>query len=189
MRTVWIDVSQEANDSLLKSHGITRAYFDCRDAPKTTTLERGIYRVQSWFDESPEVFAKNLSDDVKRWGGDPYKQLAVHANIEIHDPGYIVAFLKAWRSRRPVRETAILIEGFQGGWFTPAMRAAVNQDANLQVQAEAYTGSMEPFNADEVRSNLIDYGLARGKSAVVYDAARLPQYWDGTAFTQQRLAA
>jgi hypothetical protein len=187
MRTVWIDYQQQAQDAKLKTFGITRAYFDARDTPRTTTLERGIYRVQSWENAPPDLLAVQLSNDVKRWGGDPYKQLAVHANIEIHDPAYIVAFLKAWRSRRPVRETAIALEGMQGGWFTPAMVAAINADKNLTILAEAYTGDMGLVDADATRSNLIDYGITRSKAVVFYDAAKLAQYWDGCAFTQQRL--
>lgn len=186
-RSVWIDLGQPAQDSKLRGLGITRAYFDARDTPRTTALERGIYRVQSWNDASPAELAALLSADVARWGGDPQRQLAVHANIEVHDPSYIVAFLKAWRSRRPTRETAIVLEGLQGGWFTPELRAAVNRDVNCTMLAEAYTGDMGPIDADACRSNLVNYGINRAKAVVMYDAARLAPYWDGSAFTQQRL--
>ena len=188
MRTVWVDQGQPAQDEKLRAAGITRAYFDARDTPKTTTLERGVYRVQSWNNLPPAGFALALSNDVHAWGGDaPGSKLAIHANIELHDAAYLVSFVRAWRRLRPTRETALVVEGLQGGWFTAELRAIVNADKNLTVVAEAYTGSMDPIDADLVRTNLVDYGITRGKAVVFYDAARLPAFWDGCAFTQQRL--
>jgi hypothetical protein len=186
-RQVWIDQGQPVNGIKLGAIGITRVYFDARDTPIPSTFERGIYRAQSWDNLNAIMFAKTLSDDVHRWGGDPYKQLAVHANIELHDPAYIDSFLTEWRRRRPVRETALVFEGLQAGWFTTTLIMTINQDPNLTVLAEAYTGDMSPIDCDDVRSNLVDYGIARGKALVMYDAARLNPFWDGCAFTQQRL--
>jgi hypothetical protein len=186
-RQVWIDLGQPIDSAKHSQHGITRTYGDVRNPSFAAGFERGIYRVQSWDNLNPVLFAKALSDDVHRWGGDPYKQLAVHANIELHDPGYLLSFLSEWRRRRPVRETALVIEGLQAGWFTPALTAQINNDSNLSVLAEAYTGDMSPIDCDNVRSNLINYGIKREKALVMYDAARLNPFWDGCAFTQQRL--
>jgi hypothetical protein len=190
-RHVWIDKDAAPDLAKLQAHGITRCYFDARDTAIARhdwpPFERGIYRVQSWDNQGPGVLASQLSVDVHNWGGDPHKQLAVHANIELHDPAYIVAFLKAWRAIRPYRETALVVEGLQGGWFTDELRQHIN--AGVDVLAEAYTWNMGPLDADEVRSNLIDYGVARSRALVCYDAARLAPFWDGCAFTQQRLPA
>jgi hypothetical protein len=60
-------------------------------------------------------------------------------------------------------------------------------ERGVDVLAEAYTGNMGPLDADDVRSNLIDYGVARARALCMYDAARLSPFWDGCAFTQQRL--
>jgi hypothetical protein len=197
-RHVWIDQGAELQVAKLNAHGITRVYFDARDTPwvPESPFERGIYRVQSWDNLSPTYLAGRLSTDVTKWGGDPRKQLAVHANIELHDPAYIVAFLKEWRRLRPYRETALVIEGMQGGWFTDELRTWVNygnpngllgHGFGIDVLAEAYTGPMGPLDPDEVRSDLENYGVARSRCLVMYDAAKLKTRWDGCAFTQQRL--
>lgn len=187
MRHVWIDLEQPIDVPKLKRHGITRTYADARNASFSSEFERGIYRVQSWDNSPPDTFAKKLSDDVRFWGGDPMKQLAVHANIELHDPKFILSFLSYWRNRRPYRETALVIEGVQAGWFTQELVNRINADANLVVLAEAYSGAMERWDADNVRSNLTNYGIKRDKALVMYDAAQLMTFWDGCAFTQQRL--
>lgn len=188
MRAIWIDQGAAPQTAKLAALGITRVYFDARDTPRDAGggMERGVYRVQSWDGLGPVDFARALSADVTRWGGDPVKQLAVHANIELHDPHYIADFLHEWRRHRPKRETALVVEGLQGGWLTQVYRA-LNADGALTVMAEAYTGDMGPLDADAVRSNLVNYGVARAKALVMYDAARLASYWDGAAFTQQRL--
>lgn len=187
MRHIWIDLGSPIEVDKLQRLGITRTYCDSRSPEFHPAFERGIYRAQNWDGSGASEFAIKLSADVKQAGGDPYRQLAVHANIEIHDSGWIMAFLTAWRVRRPKRETTIVIEGNQAGWFTPELTHRINLDPNLTVMAEAYTGDMGGMDADSVRSNLTNYGIRREKAEVMYDAARLQQFWDGCAFTQQRL--
>jgi hypothetical protein len=187
VRAVWIDLGEPVDVARLERLGVTRTYGDARNPSFAGGFERGIYRAQSWDNAAPVELARELSGDVKRWGGDPYQQLAVHANIELHDPAYLLAFLAAWRSRRPLRETAIVLEGNQAGWFTPELVRRIAGDPNLSIMAEAYTGSMGPLDADEVRSNLTNYGVPAARAQVMYDAARLHTFWDGCAFTQQRL--
>ena len=148
--------------------------------------------MQSWDNAKPALLAEELSADVHRWGGDPYRQLAVHVNIEHASLGdnfapFIAAFLPAWRNLRPQRETGLVIDGLQGGALPLTRVAAINADISLQVLAEAYDGDMNPLGADNVRSNLIDYGVQRHRAVVMYDGAALLQYWDGCAFTMGRL--
>ena len=192
MRYVWIDAGQSPDPVKLKAHRITRCYFDARGTPQTTEFERGIYRVQSWDNAKPALLAEELSADVHRWGGDPYRQLAVHVNIEHASLGdnfasFIAAFIPAYRNLRPQRDTGLVIDGLQGGAFSPQLVAAINADINLQVLAEDYDGAMSPLGADNVRSNLVSYGVQRQRALVMYDGAALPEYWDGCAFTMGRL--
>lgn len=189
MRAVWLDLGAFADVERLARYGITRVYADARNPFPSleNKLSHGIYRCQSWDNFGPEQLASVLSSDVSFCASHGYKQLAVHANIELHDSAYIRDFLFAWRKLRPIRETGLVIEGLQAGWFTSVLIGLINADKNLTVLPEAYTGSMEPIDADDVRSNLVNYGIDRAKALVMYDGARLSPFWDGCAFTQQRL--
>jgi hypothetical protein len=106
---------------------------------------------------------------------------AVLADIEYHDPAYIMALLDEWRQLRPKRVTGWTLEPLQGGWFTKDLCVAILA-AQVTVFPQTYTGGMGDEDVDEVRSNLVQAGLPRGMVAPVYDAAHIPPYWDGIAF-------
>ena len=192
MRAVWVDAGNNVDPVKLREHWITRAYFDAREPVERIEFARslgfavGLYRTPTWDNLTAPALAHQLSTDVHDHDGDT-RQLAVHANIEIHDPAYVLSFLTAWRAIRPYRDTGWVLEGRQAGWFTPELLTAINSDPNLQVVAEAFTGAMFPLDPDAMRSNLVNYGVQRARALVCYDAGELPQYWDGTAFTMGRL--
>jgi hypothetical protein len=204
MRACWLDAGENPNGVALDRHGITELCWDAH-APFTTMEKidgwrtkyaQRIYIAQNWMPGlPPDGFADYVSARLNVLGGDrptPNGRLGVDVNIELHDdPGWLVAFFTAWRKLRPQRDTRWLLEGIQGGWFTPALVKLINADPNLRVLAEAFYDkdgvSMLPYDPDAVRSNLVNYGIARQRAAVVYDAAKLGSYWDGVAFTQGRL--
>jgi len=192
MRAVWVDAGNNVDPVKLKAHGISRAYFDAREPVERTEFARnlgfavGLYRTPTWDGLTAPALAHQLSTDVHDHDGDT-RQLAVHANIEVHDPSYVLSFLTAWRSIRPYRDTGWVLEGMQGGWFGPQLVNAINADPNLQVVAEAFTGNMGAMDADVVRSNVVSYGIQRQRALVGYDGAALKSDWDGTAFTMGRL--
>jgi len=207
MRALWLDLNALPDTARFQAHGITRWYADARSTPiLSSPFERGIYRVTVWDDPvlDPATFARKLSDDCTRWGGVVRTdQLAVHANIELPKApdalsfsAWIIAFIYAFRSVRPWRETALVLEALKGGLLTPTALGVINGHSGVlgvDVLAEAYytdpvTGQdMQPYSPDMVRSDLVNYGVNRGQAYPMYDAERLDIRWDGCAFTQQRL--
>src|SRR5947209_2025233 len=91
MRAVWVDAGNNVDPVKLKAHGISRAYFDAREPVERTEFARnlgfavGLYRTPTWDGLTAPALAHQLSTDVHDHDGDT-RQLAVHANIEAHDP-------------------------------------------------------------------------------------------------------
>lgn len=173
-----------------RRYGITRLYWEATDPQITAPLfddvraagmEVGIMRDPSWDNFSPTALARELDHDLVRLrSGD--RQCAILADIEKHDADYVIRFLQAWRAVRPRRETAWTLEPLQGGWFErDLVRACVQAD--VLVVPQTYLGDMSPVPLDAVRSQLIDAGLPRSRVALFYDAAHIPVWWDGIAFT------
>lgn len=177
-----------------KRYGITRLYWQANDpqisaglflAIRERGIEVGIDRDPSWDHLSAHELAQTLSADLVRLDSSN-SQCAVLADIEYHDPNYIVAFLAEWRSLRPNRVTGWTLEPLQGGWMNPAFVASVRQ-ANVAVFPQAYLGNMTPVDPDLCRADLIERGLPRGSVAACYSAATIPTHWDGIAFRFDQL--
>jgi hypothetical protein len=57
----------------------------------------------------------------------------------------------------------------------------------VRVIPQLYTGSMEPLAADRVALDLVLHSFRDERIFGFYDAAALPERWEGYAFTQGRL--
>lgn len=177
-------------------YDLVRLYLDGRfaTAADITSIHRrtkgaGLYLANNWFPGASSFdFARECDAALVRVGASD-RQCAIHAQIETpHDPDYVLSFLSEWRDLRPLRATGWVLEGFQSGWFTDPLRRVIAADPNLELYAEAYGGRLQPFQPDAVRSNLVVGGIERRRCLVMYDGDRIPwQWWDGCAFTLERL--
>ena len=177
-----------------RRYGITRLYWQANDPQidgdllglfRTEGFEVGILRDPSWDNLGALDLARQLDADLVRLkSGD--KQCAVLADIEYHDPNYITAFLKEWRTLRPRRTTGWTLEPLQGGWMASDFVMAV-MDSGVALHPQAYLGNMSPVDPDLVRSDLVERDFARSRVAPVYDAAHIPTHWDGIAFRFDQL--
>jgi hypothetical protein len=172
-----------------KRYGITRLYWEARDpqinpgllqAIRDRGIETGIMRDPSWQNDSAIDLARYLDSDLTRLVLTS-PQSAVLADIEYHDPAYIMAFLHEWRALRPRRITGWTLEPLQGGWFTPELVAAIRL-ANVVIYPQTYLGNMSPVAPDLVKCDLIERNPGRGMVSAVYAAADIPTHWDGIAF-------
>lgn len=208
MRAVWLDAGNNPNATLLKRYGVTRCYWPSHvdggsgfvaNPMLTATYidswrsayEVGIYTAANWFTDGGAVTVAREIDAALTRLQQTRKQCAVHANLEKamgYTPDMVRAFATEFRALRPLRELAWVVEGIQGGWLTPSLRIALSY-YNVDVVAEAFTGSMSWLAPDEIRSNLVNYGIARQRALVMYDGDKLTErtYWDGCVFTQGRL--
>ena len=203
MRAIWIDAGNDPDYGKLPTYGIDSVYFDVRDPRVTATyladVKRrgyavGVYAADSW----PEM--KVLPWNAAGWLSNKIRSLAngpdfprVCLDIETHDiAGYLIPFLQAWRNVRQLRRTDLTIEGFQGGLFSPQEVAQVvahviGTGLPGFVVPQNYTGNMSPLAADRVALDLVEHGFTPTILRGFYDAAHLPERWDGFAFTQGRL--
>jgi hypothetical protein len=172
-----------------KTYGITRLYWQANDpqitpgmlqAIRDRGIETGIMRDPSWDNLSAITLAHVLSTDLTALGLTDSRS-AVLADIEYHDPAYIMAFLQEWRQLRPKRITGWTLEPLQGGWFTKDLCAAILA-AQVTCFPQEYTGSMGLLDADEVRCDLIQAGIPRGMVSLTYEARVIAERWDGIAF-------
>ena len=172
-----------------KRYGITRLYWEANDAQITPGLfqairdrgiEIGIMRDPHWDNLSAIDLARTLDHDLVRLGTGN-SQCAVLADIEYHDPSYIIAFLHEWRALRPRRVTGWTLEPLQGGWFTKDLCTAL-LSAQVTCFPQTYLGDRTPVVRDQVRSQLIEAGIPRGMVALTYDARQILTPWDGIAF-------
>jgi len=177
-----------------KRYGITRLYWQANDpqisaglflAIRERAIEVGIMCDPSWENWSAIDLARVLDADLVRLGSDS-SQCAVLADIEYHDPVYITAFVNEWRALRPRRVTGWTLEPMQGGWITPTLAGRLSSSA-VTVYPQAYFGDMTPLDVDRVRCDVIERGIPRGAVAACYNAARIPDHWDGIAFRFDQL--
>ena len=168
---------------------VTQAYLMSVRAKGYTT---GVYVAWNW----PEYagndgaeFAQKVSDKlgtivpVTSAQNFPKVQL----NVELHDPLYIQDMVVRWRQLRKYRDTSWTMEPMQGGWMSPNMVNAVIA-ARVRVVPQMYWGNMQPaLPYQRVIDDLTIRGFPAGLVTPMWDAARLPDPWDGFAFTQGRL--
>jgi hypothetical protein len=172
-----------------QTYGITRLYWQANDpqitpgmlqAIRDRGIETGIMRDPSWDQFSAHELAQALNTDLT-WLNLQSPQSAVLADIEYHDPAYIMAFLQEWRQLRPKRITGWTLEPLQGGWFTRDLCATLIA-AQATVFPQTYRGDMSLVPYDQVRSQLIEAGIPRGMVGLTYKASVIGPSWDGIAF-------
>lgn len=175
-------------------YGITRFYWEYDDPNlsfgflesfRPKGLQVGIMAVPRG--ESAVDFARNIDAALIKLGMTS-RQCAVIADVEAHDPRYVVDFLTEWRDLRPTRETAWTMEPFQGGWFSPNLLGKINLDPYLTLLPQNYLGDMTPCASDQVRSDLVNYGVANKKIQSFYGPTRADHGWQGVIFDFIQLA-
>jgi hypothetical protein len=198
MRAVWIDAGQNPDYPRLGAAGADSVYFDIRDERLTPAyfggvaahgLEVGVYAAANWYGNvTGSRFADLVSgrlDDIARGTVPSFPMVCL--DIEVHDPSYIIGALRRWREHRPQRVTDWTLEGHQGGILTAGQWLVAGQLVRFIVP-QLYNGAMtQVWDGFAMAKDLNDHGLPFGSVRPFYDAAHLPVWWDGYAFTQGRL--
>ena len=198
MRALWIDAGNDCDWQRAAAHKMTALYYPVTDPPadvrrrildtRAHVLTPGLYGVWNWF---PTLDGASFAEKVHELAtactpvGTPAPK--VQLDIETHDPGYILDALRRWRALRPAQDTSWTLESFQGGWMSPAFVAEVIA-LKIRVVPQYYGGGMEPFAQDMALRNLTRRGFPEKLITGFYDAAALPSWWDGFAFSSGRLA-
>lgn len=198
MRAAWVDKGNDPDYAKLAANGITAAYFDIRDprlsvayfnAQRGHGLAVGVYAVDSWWpgDTGPQfaTWVSKLLDGLAPETAPDFPMVCL--DLETKDAGFLLGALQQWRKHRPNRVTDWTLEGHQGGILNPAQWLLASQRVRYIVP-QCYNGAMtEVWDTFAMAKYLNDYGLPFASVRPFYDAAHLPAWWDGYAFTQGRL--
>jgi hypothetical protein len=196
-RAAWVDAGNDPSYAQLAAQGITEPYFDLREArltpayldgvkSHTFVTAVGVYAVASWFNFTPEEFAEWVDARLRAigWKGNAWVDL----DLEV-EPVYAVAALIRWRQLRPTRRTTFTLEGHKAATFSVAqVQAIIN--AEVSVGPQCYNGGMtQVWDTWAMCSEWVARGVPVERLHPYVDAAHLPYWWTGTAFTQGRLPA
>lgn len=198
MRAIWVDEGNDADYAKLAANGITEPCYALRD-PRVTGqylrnvqargLDPGVYVVKSWYPaDTPAAFATRVSKMLERLRVDSTPDFPfVCIDYEPTNVPDILACLRQWRKHRPGRVTDLTIEGHQGGLFRPSDVIAVVAQTRYTVP-QCYNAAMtQLWDTFAMAHDLTDHSWPIDKVRPFYDAAHLPEWWDGYAFTQGRL--
>jgi hypothetical protein len=185
-RALWVNEGAEIGDfNRLRSYGITHLYYSERTHTKAHINQArsqgflvGVYTNPQWYGYEPAKDNRlRVSRRVTALDGDN-KQMDVQLNHEkgaalkagLVDGGnqYAIDWFYWWRRVRPQRATSWTMEGFQGGWFYPAMRATALTGTLFVPQA--YDGAMNAWDSYGVVKDLVDWGVDFKRIVPFYDA-------------------
>jgi hypothetical protein len=216
MKSIWVDEGKAADFDKGQKYEISSYYFalfdnelkDKLNEAKSKGFTAGVYMAGNWpqFDgKTGKAIAVIVNDRVQAIMETPILNRShpkVQFDIESHDPLKIINCFQQWRMLRPNHDTSWTMEPMQGGWMGPKVNSATPPSyfvqeiikLGIRVVPQYYGGptqanpqDMQPFAPDMVFRDLLDRGFPSGLISGFYDAAILAHYWDGFAFTQQRL--
>ena len=198
MKTIWLDRLNGPDPAKMQQYQFQAAYEDVRDA--TQESQRAILKVvkgcgvygcsqgAGWpqaADMTGSAWADWMDTELKKCDLGNATQPMVYLNCEIHDPLWLIDMLKRWRAHRPLRETALVIEGHQGGWFSRV--APVSNNLRIGVIAEAYHSETDRFESAPVLADLITAGVRPELADVMLLGSQLGYWFDNPVFTQGKL--
>lgn len=200
LRACWVDAGNDPDPVKLKAHGVTAPVFDIRE-PRLNLRYLTTWRAQfaavgvyaawnwnsaltgpefaTWVSRRLQVIAPNTAPDF------PF----VCLDMETDNVAYLTGASVQWRKHRPDRVTDWTLEGHKGGIFTdhPAARIILSADFRYIVP-QCYNGALtQLWDTFAMTKDLVDAGFPFQSIRPFYDAAHLPEWWDGYAFTQGRL--
>jgi len=214
MKGVWVDQNNGADFTKLKREGINIVMFPLTgdltkikeriNEVKARALHFGVYSAWNWYPtlDGPE-FAEKVYHDIRSMG---MNNIRVQFDIEEHDPTYVAECLERWRVLQPKANTSWTMEPNQGGWMDSGFvnrvldcrvricpQTYLSRMANIDLRDSdpaAFLKELRAFSADSatVQQDLVKRGFPITLISPMYDAAFLPNYWSGYAFTQGRLS-
>lgn len=200
MRSLWSDAGHEPDLVKAKREGMTALYLPISD-PMPDLQRRandiraagfacGVYMAhnpewpQFWGISGPAI-ADKMHSLVAQVGG----KVKVQFDYEQHTPAdyvQILGMLSRWRALNPKSDTSWTFEGHQGNTMTEGFVADIIR-LHVRVVPQCYGADMTPWCPLEMARDLTKRGFPDALISPFHDAAKLPKWWQGFAFTAQRL--
>jgi hypothetical protein len=203
VRALWVDAGHEPDFVRAKREGMTALYLPISDPMpdlklRATTIRGagfacGVYMAHNaawpmfWGVSGPEI-ADRMHTLVAQVGG----KLKVQFDYEQHTPQdyvQLLGMLARWRALNPTVDTSWTMEGHQGNTMTSTFVTDVVR-LHIRVVPQSYDASMtHSWCPLAMTRDLTKVGFPDALVSPFYDAAKLDQFqwWQGFAFTQQRL--
>jgi hypothetical protein len=157
----------------------------------------GMYYGAAWFPAlTGKQLAEKMNKDYLTFEPALRKKIRVMFNEEDHNPGKVIDCLERWRVLQPTANTSWSMEPKQGGWMgLDVTKMGQRQSdfvtrvlkAKVRLVPQLFFGGMAPAGEDDVMWDLACRGFPASILSPFYDAADLPDDWDGFAFTIGRL--
>lgn len=201
MNYLWVDSGVAPDYAKGLRQQIDGYFFDMFNVTKAELQEVkarglavGVYMASNWPQfqgaTGPQI-ANIVNQQVRslQWGtgnGTPKVQFDMEEHTEV---GYerIASCLEEWRRLQPKRDTSWTMEGHQGGSMSKSFVTRV-LGCRVRVVPQCYDAPMaHAWCPLEMARDLVRAGFPDSLISPFHDAARLPQWWQGFAFTQNRL--
>jgi hypothetical protein len=179
-----------ANDTFnakLKKYALEGLALDARDnyngllaALKERRVTPWLYRDPQWDGIGPVTLAKRQAS------ADNIAGVTIAADIELHDPNYVIAWLVKLRALGVTSRVVWTLEPMQGGWFTRDLVDTLNADPSLIVLPQQYHGDGSPAGTiAEVRNDVIARGVLPQRVKIMVRAGDISpsSFPDGCAYT------
>lgn len=201
MRALWIDAGKEPDFTKAKREGMTALYLPVSDPMddlrrRASEIRNHGYAVGAYMahnDGWPQFWgldgkstAEKMYELVSSIGG----KVKTQYDIEQHTPDdykYVLETLTRHRTLAPKADLCWTMEGHQGGSMARDFVAAILK-LRVRVAPQCYDAPMENvWDTLEMARDLARAGFPDALISPFYDAAKLPKWWQGFAFTQARL--
>lgn len=208
MKAVWIDENNDPNYVAIDEHQIKWLFFCGRDPRVTKTYLAdktkkgyavGTYWAWNWYPDINAMCDAVIAHtkQVRVSNSNPKIQI----DIEAHDPEMVITAITRIRTVFRNQDLSWTMESFQAGWITDELVKCID-DNNVRVVPQYYVdpekdGMPDPDDhaalikeqvaQDVSMKQLVLRGIPIQSISGFYDAATLPDGWDGFAFTMGRL--
>jgi hypothetical protein len=199
-RALWIDAGHEPDFTKAKREQMTALFLPVSDPMddlrrraadiRSNGMVVGAYMAyndgwpQFWGHSGKDV-AQIMYGLVAQIGGKVKTQFDLEpgsANLT-----FVLETLTRYRALSPTADTSWTTEGHQGGTMSTEFVQAVVA-LHVRVVPQCYGASMEDtWDTLEMARNLTARGFPDALISPFHDAAKLPKWWTGFAFTQNRL--
>jgi hypothetical protein len=214
MRACWIDASNDADWAKMAANSMTALYYPVSDPiedvrrrisdTKAHSYVPGVYMAWNWpaFDGLAGVDMAELMHSLVAQIEQGIGPVKVQFDYEAHTPVQIRGMLSRFRALRPKQDISWTMEAFQGSWMTVEfVQALIALKVRIVPQLYRHPASgkdmadkddykdllSEQIAQDVALKDLLKRGFPFQSVSGFYDAAALPAWWDGFAFTMGRL--
>lgn len=199
IRYLWVDEGSSPDYVKGDKEGINGYFLSIREATKANlqaisqrNLACGVYLAynDSWLEFyglSGKELAEKVHAMLQLLSWSTVSKPKVQFDLEMQNPTLIGDCLTHFRKLQPSRDVSWTMEGHQGGWMTPSFVSRIRL-AKVRVVPQCYDAPMENvWDTLEMARDLMRKGFADSMISPFHDAAKLPKWWQGFAFTQARL--